>query len=415
MIVALIILIATYIGISFTRLPKVNIDRPAAAFIGAILMVLFGVLTVQEAIAAIDFNTIALLLGMMIIIATLEEDGFLTFLAIKSMSIAKNPKRLLMVVVVATGISSAFLVNDTVVLLFTPVIIETCRLMGIKNPVPYLIAEAMASNVGSTMTMTGNPQNMIIGIVSGISYTSFFLYLFPVAILSTLVLIFVMRFVYKRDFDKRTPRIDDSINMNDFHLKFRPSLPILLFTIALFFLSSYVRLDIPMIALIGSALMLLFARVKPSKIISRVNWVLLLFFVGLFVVIGGAAKAGIFNALLDEINFTPSFEGIVSLNLFSTLISQIVSNVPLTMLVIPLIKHIEGNVLWISLAAGATLGGNATLIGAIANIIVAEEAEKKGVRVNFKEFLRAGVIVTTLTILISILVLTIEYNLGFLV
>jgi Na+/H+ antiporter NhaD/arsenite permease-like protein len=137
--------------------------------------------------------------------------------------------------------------------------------------------------------------------------------------------------------------------------------------------------------------------------------------VGLFIVIGGATKAGIFNVLLDEIDLTPSFEGIVSLNLFSALISQIVSNVPLTMLVIPLIKHIEGNVLWISLAAGATLGGNATLIGAVANIIVAEEAEKKGVRISFKEFLRVGVIVTTLTILISILVLTIEYNLGFLV
>ncbi|MCP8304175.1 MAG: anion transporter [archaeon] len=415
MITALIILIITYVGISFTRLPKVNIDRPAAAFIGAILMVLAGVLTVQEAVAAIDFNTIALLLGMMIIIATLEEDGFLTFLAVRSMHIAKNPRRLLMVVIFATGFLSAFLVNDAVVLLFTPVIIETCRLMNIKNPVPYLIAEAMASNIGGVMTITGNPQNMLIGIASGISYIDFFLYLFPVAVISTIVLILTMRFVYKKDLDNEALKIGNSVNVDDFDFKFRPSLPILLFTMSLFFLSSYIGLNISMIALVGSALMLIFARIKPSNIISKVNWVLLLFFVGLFVVIGGATKAGIFDTLLNEINLSPNVEGILSLNIFSASISQIVSNVPLTMLVIPLIRNIEGNVLWISLAAGSTLGGNATLIGAVANIIVAEEADKKGVRVSFKEFLKAGVLVTALTILVSILVLTVEHNLGFLI
>jgi len=417
LIVALIILIITYIGITFTRLPKVNIDRPAAAFIGAILMVFFGVLTFQEAVFAIDFNTITLLLSMMIIIAALEEDGFLTFLAVRSMRIAKNPRRLLLVIVFATGISSAFLVNDAVVLLFTPVLLEACRLMDIKNPVPYLIAEAMASNIGGVMTITGNPQNMLIGIASGISYIDFFLYLFPVALLSTIILVLTMFFVYKKDFDNRALNIDNSINIADsnFNFKFRPSLAILLFTISLFFLSSYIRLNISMIALIGSALILIFARIKPSIIISKVNWVLLLFFVGLFIVIGGATKAGIFEALLKGINLSPNIEGIVSLNIFSALISQIVSNVPLTMLVIPLIKDIGGNILWISLAAGSTLGGNFTLIGAVANIIVVEEANKKGIKISFQEFLKAGVLVTALSIFISILVLIIEYNLGFLV
>jgi len=290
LIIALIILIITYIGISFTRLPKVNIDRPAAAFLGAVLMVLFGVLTPQEAISAIDFNTIALLLGMMIVIATLEEKGFLTYLAVKSMSIAKNPKGLLIVVIVATGLASAFLVNDAVVLLFTPVIIETCNLMGIKNPVPYLIAEAMSSNIGSVMTITGNPQNMLIGMTSGISYIDFFLYLFPIAFLSTIVLIFIVYFIYRKDFNQEL-KIDDSIKINNFDFKqMRFSLPILIFTMVLFFLSSFIKLEIPMIALIGAVLMLLFAGVNPSKIISKVNWVLLLFFAGLFIVIGGLQR-----------------------------------------------------------------------------------------------------------------------------
>ncbi len=415
MIIALIILIITYIGISFTRLPKVNIDRPAAAFLGAVLTVLFGVLTPQEAISAIDFNTIALLLGMMIVIATLEEKGFLTFLAVKSMSIAKNPKGLLIVVIVATGLASAFLVNDAVVLLFTPVIIETCNLMGIKNPVPYLIAEAMSSNIGSVMTITGNPQNMLIGMTSGISYIDFFLYLSPIAFLSTIVLIFIVYFIYRKDFNQEL-KIDDSIKNNNFDFKLmRFSLPILIFIMLLFFLSSFIKLEIPMIALIGAALMLLFAGIKPSKIISKVNWVLLLFFAGLFIVIGGASKAGVLDLLLKAINFSPNVEGIISLNFFSTVISQIVSNVPLTMLIIPLIKYAQSNLLWISLAAGSTLGGNATLIGAVANLIVAEEADKKGVKISFKEFTKTGIIVTILTILIAILILTVEYELGFLV
>ncbi|MEM3068818.1 MAG: anion transporter, partial [Nitrososphaerales archaeon] len=395
--------------------PKVNIDRPAAAFLGAVLTVLFGVLTPQEAISAIDFNTIALLLGMMIVIATLEEKGFLTFLAVKSMSIAKNPKGLLIVVIVATGLASAFLVNDAVVLLFTPVIIETCRLMGIKNPVPYLISEAMSSNIGSVMTITGNPQNMLIGMTSGISYIDFFLYLSPIAFLSTIVLIFIVYFIYRKDFNQEL-KIDDSIKNNNFDFKLmRFSLPILIFTMLLFFLSSFIKLEIPMIALIGAALMLLFAGIKPSKIISKVNWVLLLFFAGLFIVIGGASKAGVLDLFLKAINFSPNVEGIISLNFFSTVISQIVSNVPLTMLIIPLIKYAQSNLLWISLAAGSTLGGNATLIGAVANLIVAEEADKKGVKISFKEFTKTGIIVTILTILIAILILTVEYELGLLV
>lgn len=401
-------------GISFTRLPKVNIDRPAAAFLGAVLMVLFGVLTPQEAIFAIDFNTIVLLLGMMIIIGALEEKGFLTFLAVKSMSIVNNSKELLIVVIVSTGLASAFLVNDVVVLLFTPVIIETCKLMGIKNPVPYLIAEAMASNIGSVMTITGNPQNMLIGMKSGISYLNFFLYLSPIAFLSTIVLIFVIYFIYRNDFYKEF-KIDDSIKIDNFDFKsIRFSLTILIFTMSLFFLSSFIKFEVPMIALIGAVLMLLFSGIKPSKIISKVNWVLLLFFAGLFVVIGGASKAGVLDLLLNEINFSPNVEGIISLNIFSAIISQIVSNVPLTMLIIPLIENSKSNLLWISLAAGSTLGGNATLIGAVANLIVVEEADKKGVKINFKEFTKTGIIVTILTILISILILTVEYELGFL-
>ena len=195
--VAAIILILTYIGVAFTRLPRVNVDRPFAAFAGAVLMILFGVLTFEGAIGAIDFNTICLLLGMMVLVAALKVAGFFNWLATKALSVARTPRRLLVLVVVATAVASAFLVNDVVVLLFTPVVIQACRKRKV-NPVPFLIAEAMASNIGSVATIVGNPQNMLIGITSGISFARFFSYLLPVSLVSTVALILIMYIFYRK-------------------------------------------------------------------------------------------------------------------------------------------------------------------------------------------------------------------------
>ena len=182
MLIAAIILAMTYVGIAFTRLPRINIDRPAAALAGGLLMVLAGVLTFQQAVAAVDFNTLALLLGMMLLVVVLQRGGFFTLLAVRSVAVAASPAKLMLSVVVASAVCSAFLVNDVVVLLFTPVVIQACRIQRV-NPVPYLIGEAMASNIGSTATIVGNPQNMLIGVVSGISFARFFAYLAPVALM----------------------------------------------------------------------------------------------------------------------------------------------------------------------------------------------------------------------------------------
>ena len=171
-IISLVIFVITYTGIIFTRLPWINIDRPSAAFFGAVAMIIFGIMTFEEAVLAVDFNTITLLLGMMIIIITLELDGFFSLIARKAVSAARNQHRLLWIIVLVTGISSAFLVNDAVVLLFTPVVIAICRASKL-NPMPYLIAEMLSANAGSAMTITGNPQNMLIGIQSGIPYGTF--------------------------------------------------------------------------------------------------------------------------------------------------------------------------------------------------------------------------------------------------
>lgn len=415
MLIAALILIITYIGVAFTRLPKVNVDRPSAAFTGGVLMVLFGVLTFEEAVGAIDFNTIALLLGMMILVSALKVIGFFNLLATKSLSLATTPRRLLLLVIVATAVSSAFLVNDAVVLLFTPIVIQACRARKV-NPVPYLIAEAMASNIGSTTTIVGNPQNMLIGITSGISFARFFLYLLPVSVLSTIVLIFVMYFFYGKALKQGFGTFSDApADGQPYDAKpIRRLAPILVLVMIAFFLSSLFKVEIPLIALGCAALVLVVGQVKPSNIIKEVDWVLLLFFAGLFIVIEGAHKAGVLDVFIESVVITPNLAGIASISVISTLVSQLVSNVPLTMLLLPILKNVPGDTLWIALAAGSTLGGNLTIIGAVANIIVVEGGAREGIHVGFVEFLKVGAVVTAITVGIAILILGGEYWLGWL-
>jgi Na+/H+ antiporter NhaD/arsenite permease-like protein len=398
-------------------------DRPAAALTGALLMVLLGVLTFQQAIAAIDFNTIALLFGMMLLLAALQRAGFFSQLAARSVALATRPVTLLVLVIVATAVSSAFLVNDVVVLLFTPIIVQACSMLR-ANPVPYLIAEAMASNIGSAATVVGNPQNMLIGVTSGIPFERFLAHLLPVSLVSTGILIGVMYLLYRRDmrqpFRQEGLRPDTLAVAAGHHLPGPQKrlltwiTPILSLTILGFFLSSTVGLSLPMVALMGGVAAVLFSGIRPSRLIQGVDWSLPLFFAGLFVVIGGAQHAGILDFFLRQFRIESDVMGIFSVHLVSAAASQVMSNVPLTMLAIPLIRQVPGDVLWISLAAGSTLGGNATIIGAVANIIVVEQAYRHGVKLGWWEFTRVGLVVTALSLAASMGILALEFRLGFL-
>lgn len=413
---ALIIFVITYIGIIFTRLPRMNIDRPSAAFFGAVAMILFGVLTFDEAIRAIDFNTIALLLGMMIIISTLELDGFFEWIATRTLAFADTPFKLLVLLTLITGIASAFLVNDAVVLLFTPVIIGICRSLKI-NSLPFLIAEILSSNIGSTMTITGNPQNMLIGMNSGIVYGHFLLFLLPVSLTGLIVIVLFVKWYYPAVFTPHFPekdkkaKVDVSATGNgesfNYH-SMRFSVPIFILVIVLFFLSRPLGLPIPLIALLGASLILLLGRIKPSKVIRQVDWVLLLFFASLFIVVHGVEKAGVINQLLTPIKLTENSAGLAGIHLISLVFSQIVSNVPFTVLMLPLMKTANSEILWLALASASTLAGNATIIGAMANLIVIETAESKGVKIRFMEFFRIGIVVTLISLLLSFGILYLE-------
>ena len=410
---AVIIFVITFLGIIYTRLPKVNIDRPSAAFFGAVAMILFGVLTFEEAILAIDFNTIALLLGMMIVIAVLELDGFFTLIAEKTIALSKTANQLLMIIVFVTGIASAFLVNDAVVLLFTPVIIQICRSAKL-NPIPYLIAEILASNIGSAMTITGNPQNILIGMQSGIPYSNFLLHLLPVSLIGMILILLVIKLFFRKEFanGNHLDFQEEQFNYNFQSMKF--SVPIFLGIIILFFFSRALDFSIPLIALAGASLILIFGKIKPSKVIKEVDWVLLLFFSGLFIVVQGIEKVGVLDQFIDNAPISNNLEGIVSLHALSLVLSQIVSNVPFTILMLPILKSASSELLWLSLASAATLAGNATIIGAVANLIVIEVAKKYEVEIGFRQFFKVGILITFITLLLSIFIFYLQLKWSFL-
>jgi Na+/H+ antiporter NhaD/arsenite permease-like protein len=401
---AVIIFIITFLGIIFTRLPKLNIDRPSAAFFGAVAMILFGVVSFGEAVTSIDYNTIGLLLGMMIIIAVLEIDGFFTLIAQKTISLSGNRFQLLFIIVFVTGIASAFLVNDAVVLLFTPVIIKICR-SGKINPIPYLIAEIFASNIGSTMAITGNPQNVLIGINSGIPYGRFLLHLMPISFTGMFITVYLVRFIFRKDFSSKDKLVFHEEEMEYDYRSMKFSVPIFVLVLILFFFSKILEMPIPVIALSGASAILILGKIKPSKVIKEVDWVLLLFFAGLFIVVHGIEKVGVLDPFIKETPLTNNLNGIIGIHSLSLVMSQIVSNVPYTILMLPILKATQGDLLWLSLASAATLAGNATIIGAIANIIVIESARSYGIEIKFWEFTKAGLALTIITMIFSVLVL----------
>ncbi len=398
---ALVIFIITYVGIIFTRLPKINVDRPSAAFFGAVAMIVFGVLSLEEAVRAIDYDTIALLLGMMIIISVLQLDGFFSLIAEKTLSWSQTPLRLLVVITFVTGIASAFLVNDAVVLLFTPVIIALCSASSL-NPVPFLIAEILSANIGSAMTITGNPQNMLIGINSGIDYASFFIRLLPVSLLGMVLVVLVVRWFYRPHF-RSGIKIDTGSHHFDYsYQSMKFSVPVFLGVVVLFFFGKLLNLSIPVIALTGASLILIFGKVKPSRVIKNVDWVLLLFFASLFIVVEGAVKAGLMDLFIQSHGWTDNIGSILQVHGLSLFLSQIVSNVPYTVMMLPLFKPLSSEILWLSLASASTLAGNATIIGAMANLIVIESAEKQHVKIGFVEFFKIGIVTTLLSFVLSV-------------
>lgn len=411
MIAALIIFIITYIFIGLRQIPRVHIDRPAGALVGAVLMIVFGVLTLDQAFAAIDLHTLLLLLGMMIITVYLRHAGFFELVADKILSLSRTPLQLLVFVVASSGLLSALFVNDTICLLYTPIILEVTVQLGV-NPLPYLLALATSSNIGSVMTVTGNPQNMLIGIYSKVPYLSFLGALFPVALAGLAVCVLVIRFVYRNEMKA------DAFSRRPATPEYYVRKPLLVRTLAVCagVLAAF-ALGQPysLVAAAGAVLLLIIGQVSTERVLKSVDWTLLLFFGGLFVVMRGVEASGLAAAMIgkaDDLSALPPVGRIAGLSVVSALLSNLVSNVPAVMLLKPLTESLGGGQsLWLALAMSSTLAGNLTLIGSVANLIVAQQAAKR-VQIGFGEYFRVGALITVVTIAIGILVLAVEIRIA---
>ena len=391
LVAAHLIFAGSYIVFALGRFPWMKIDRPGAAIIGAVLMVAFGIVGAPQALASIDFATVVLLFSMMLIVANLRLGGFFDW--ITDAAIARlHPRHLLPVVVFTSGVLSAFLVNDIVCLVLTPFVLHIAGRLR-RPPMPYVLAVALASNAGSTATITGNPQNMLIGSLSGISYLQFLLQLGPVAMFGLIVTWTTLHWMYLRgsadnvivaDAARKSPR-----------RRVQPKPIVVLAVVLGGFLAG---VPAPLMAAIGAAALLITRTIEPRRVYEDVDWGLLVFFIGLFIIVGGADRAGLTRALLEPI----AAWNLHRLALFvpaTALLSNIVSNVPAVMLLRTVVSRFpDPHTGWIALAMASTLAGNLTITGSVANIIVVERAASDGLRIGFRDYARAGVPITLATL-----------------
>ena len=402
--IASLIFIATYAVLGVQGIPKIHIDRPSGALLGATAMVAFGVLSLKQAYEAVDLDTILFLLGMMILTAYVELSGFFEVVERSIIGLARSTRALLALVIWSSGLLSALFMNDTICLLYAPVLLRVTRRLGL-NPVPYLIALATAANIGSVATVIGNPQNALIGLRGQIPFVEFARRLWPVAAAGLLIDFAVMAWLYRREINGEPltvppPRKPGTLQpwMLSISMSAGGAMVVLL----------CMNFHPPAVAMGLASIVILAGSRQPHRALQRVDWTLLFLFAGLFVVMRGVEVGGLTALILDRTRFLlseTSRTGAAALAGTVTLTSNIVSNVPAVMLYIPLVKaHGSREALWLLLAMASTLAGNLTIIGSVANLLVLEVTRDE-VQISFLEYLKVGLPVTLLTLAAGILLL----------
>jgi Na+/H+ antiporter NhaD/arsenite permease-like protein len=413
----LVLFFLTYTGLALGKVPGLRMDRAGIALVGATLMLVCEVLKFDQAISpeSIDYKTLSLLFGMMLVVGFLRLSGFLQRLTTWALARIRSPRGLLAGTIALSGILSAFLINDVVCVALTPLVLHLCRRLR-YDPVPHLVALATAANIGSTGTITGNPQNIYIGSHSGIAYLRFAARLLPVACFGLVLNYLVTAFVYRRRLvplgepgkngvagkygnggnGTRSDRPPRSRAHDWLQVK---SATVTLAAVGLFFTG----LPLELIAL-GAAAVLLLGRVKPAKVYRQVDWDLLVMFTGLFMVVH-AFQLHVVNHW-DVGGWTWLLRRPVDLlSLVSVALSNLVSNVPAVLLLEPVLKVFptaSQETAWLALAMSSTFAGNLTVLGSVANLIVVETARREGQPVSFWEYCKVGIPVTLLTLALGI-------------
>lgn len=400
------ILLIAYILIAIEKIPKVTV-----AMLGAAITLALGVVDPEHVFNYIDFKVIFLLVSMMIIVHIAARSGLFNLLAVKILKLTKgHPVRIFVSMALLTAVFSAFLDNVTTVILVLPITLVIARELKI-DPIPFLITEILASNIGGTATLIGDPPNIIIGSAAGFSFMDFVKELTPVITLIFTVSVAILAFLFRKDLVstpelmQQVASIDGSKSIKDRALMIRSSI-VLILVILGFVSYDLIHIDAYIIALLGASILMLFE--TPRQVIQDVEWTTIFFFIGLFIIIGGFIETGGIKFLADYVlkvtNGNLKYTAMFVL-WASGILSAIVDNIPYTVTMTPLIKSLSSSMnvhpLWWSLSLGACLGGNATIIGAAANVIISETAEASGHPISFFRFLKYGLLITLISLLIS--------------
>jgi len=415
-VIAIAVFVAAYIFIATER-----INRAVAALGGAALVIGLGVVGAEDVFysqeTGIDWNVIFLLFGMMIIVGVLRQTGVFEYLSIWAAKKARGkPFRVMVMLVLITAVASAALDNVTTVLLVAPVTLLVCDRLGLP-PVPFLIAEALASNIGGAATLVGDPPNIIIASRSDLSFNDFLLNMGPIVVVCLVVFVGLCRFLFRKAFAYDPDRVAEVMALEereairDGALLLR-SLVVLAGVLVGFVLHSALHVEPSIVAMLGAGVLVLVSRLQPPEFLEEVEWETLVFFAGLFIMVGALVKVGVIEHLAELA--TEATEGrllLASMLLLvvSALLSGIVDNIPYVATMSPLVAQLVTNapdpdqaeVLWWSLALGADFGGNATAVGASANVVILGIAKRNGVPISFWEFTKYGAIVAAITIALS--------------
>ena len=425
------LVVAVFVG-AYVLIATERIHRVAAALFGAGLMVVLGVVDAETAFfseeTGVDWNVIFLLLGMMIIVSVLKETGIFEYVAIWAAKRARGrPFAVMVLLVLITALASALLDNVTTVLLMAPVTLLVCERLG-APPVPFLIAEALASNIGGTATLIGDPPNIIIASRADLSFNDFLVNLTPIIVVLLAVFILMCRILFRSAFHYDAERaaavmaLDEREVIRDGALLVR-SLVVLAAVMIGFVLHSAIHLEPSIVALLGAGVLVAVTRVDPSDYLQEVEWPTLVFFMGLFVMVGALVEVGVIERVGEQLTDAVGDNFFLAATVLlwgSALLSGIVDNIPYVATMAPLVKDLvasgdgssEARALWWALALGADLGGNATAVGASANVVVLGIAAKNGHHISFWHFTKYGLVVALVTVAIAWPYLYLRYYLG---
>jgi Na+/H+ antiporter NhaD/arsenite permease-like protein len=415
-VIGLAIFVATYAAIATER-----IHKTIAAMAGGVLMILLGIVTQEQAFEEIDFNVIFLLAGMMILAGIIRKTGVFGWIAVRAARFAGgDPFRILIILSIITAVASAFLDNVTTVVLVGPITLFLAARMGL-NPFPFLMSEILASNIGGASTLIGDPPNILIGSAAGLDFGQFLAHMAPLATILLALYLFAARWLFRGQLTADPALASSILELNERDMITNPrllrlSLAVLGLTLIGFLLHGPLHLEPATIALAGAVLLMLVARESPEEVLQEVEWPTLFFFIGLFMLVAGVIEIGLIDAVAEFItSVTGGALASTSILLLwlSAILSGIIDNIPYTATMIPVVEQLaEGqpnDALWWALAIGADLGGNATIIGASANVILAGMAEREGHRITFGTFLRYGLPVTFGTMVVATVYVWLRY------